>query len=374
MRLFLYSLVMLIPASDGAVYMIPRDQDLPQKVVRLEERFHKAWHQGDFDLIAQLLPQAERLESQLLKTLEDPRKTDREKEGLLSLLEITGGLRHNAARLVSSRSLRHRPEPRIEHLPDPKLISINPQEDGHAIITGAPGAAGDARARVVRVVNLFTADQAAALVRHDGSFKVWLVAPPGSSLQISTSMHEDLPEELRRGLASPWGLDLTNLREEFQGILQGDRSCSPGLILPVKRKTLAAQDEACFVKKLGKERWLFGTARLLRKRFDPGELGEVAITLSIRCESEEAIYDLIERRVDVHCGLTPLFDSTGNHMSAMRLLATHVLTPTGLPIETQTDLVGRRDDRGHIDIEPGPKGSRRASGRLNSAGGACRAV
>lgn len=169
-------------------------------------------------------------------------------------------------------------------------------------------------------------------------------------------MHEDLPEELRRGLASPWGLDLTNLREEFQGILQGDRSCSPGLILPVKRKTLAAQDEACFVKKLGKERWLFGTARLLRKRFDPGELGEVAITLSIRCESEEAIYDLIERRVDVHCGLTPLFDSTGNHMSAMRLLATHVLTPTGLPIETQTDLVGRRDDRGHIDIEPGPQG------------------
>jgi len=356
MKLLLYSLAVLIPASAGAVDVVYHDQDLPQKVVSLEEKLQGALHQGDYDLVSELLPQAERLESQLLEILEDPRRSARAKEGLPPLLEIISGLRRDAARLVADRSWRRRPQPSIERPPDPKLISVSPQEDGQAIITGAPKAAGDTRARIVRVVNLFTSDQAAALVRQDGSFKVRFVAPQGSSLQISTSMQEDLPEELRRGLTSPWGLDLTNLREEFQAIIQGDRSCSPGLILPVKRKNHVAQDEACFVRKLGKERWLFGTARLSRTRLSPGELGEAAITLSIRCESEGAARRLAERRFDVYCSLTPLFDENGTHLSAMRLLATHVLTPTGLPIETQTDLVGRRDHRGQFHMEPGPQG------------------
>jgi hypothetical protein len=345
MNLLLCSLVVLIPAAVSAGEMRQRDHDLPQKVVRLEEELHRALRQGDFDRIVELLPEAEHLESQLLEILEDPRRSDRAKEGLPPLLEIIGGLRRDAARLVADRGWRRRAQPRIERPPDPKLISVSPEEDGQAVITGA---AGDTRARIVRVVNLFTSDQAAALVRQDGSFKVRFLAPPGSSIQISTSMQEDLPEELRRGLASQWGLDLTNLREEFQGIIQGDRSCSPGLILPVKRKNPVTQDEACFVRKLGKEYWLFGTARLSRTRLKPGEIGEAAITMSIRCESEEAARRLANRRFDAHCGLTPLFNQNGMHLSAMRLLATHVLTPTGLPIETQTDLVGRRDPWGHF--------------------------
>ena len=356
MKLLFCSLAVLIPAAAGAGEMLHRDQDLPQKVVRLEEQLHGALRQGDFDRVTQLLPQAERLESQLLEIIEDPRRSVRAKEGLPPLLEIIRGLRRDAARLVADRSWRRRAHPRIEQSPDPKLISVSPEEDGQAVITGAPGAAGDTRARIVRVVNLFTSDQAAALVREDGSFKVRLVAPPGSSIQISTSMQEDLPEELRRGLASQWGLDLTNLREEFHGMIQGDRSCSPGLILPVKKKNPVAQDEACFVRRLGKERWLFGTTRLSRTRLNPGELGEAAITLSIRCESQAVARRLANRRFDAHCGLTPLFDNNGAHLSAMRLSATHVLTPTGLPIETQTDLVGRRDPLGHFHMEPGPQG------------------
>jgi DNA-binding beta-propeller fold protein YncE len=356
MKLLLYSLVMLIPASAGTVDRIFRDQDLHQKVVKLEETFHKAWRQGDFDLVAKLLPQAEGLESQLQEIMEDPRMNAREKEGFLPLLEITGGLRHDAARLVASRSWRRHPQPRIARSPNPKFILVNPEEDGQTFITGAPGAAGDTRARIVRAVNLFTSDQAAAWVRQDGSFRVRLVAPPGSVVQISTSMQEDLPEELRRGLASPWGFDLTNLREEFQGIIQGDHSCSPGLILPVKRKNAAAQDKACFVRKIGKERWLFGTASLSETRLEPGELGEAAISLSIRCESEGVARRLADQQFDADCGLAPLFDQDGKHLSAMRLLATHVLTPTGLPIETHIDLVGRRDDTGRFHMEPGPRG------------------
>lgn len=356
MRLFLYSLVMLIPASAGAGEMLHRDQDLPQKVTRLEEKLHAALDQGDFDRVTQLLPQAESLESRLLEILQDPRSTPRDRQGLPPLLESLGGLRRDAARFVAERSWRRQPPPRIERSPDPKLISVNPEEDGQTIIIGAPGAAGDTRARIVRVVNLFTSDQAAALVREDGSFKVRLVAPPGSSIQISTSMGEDLPEELRDGLASQWGLDLTGLREDFRGMIEGDRSCSTGLILPVKRKNPVAQDEACFVRKLGKEHLIFGTAHLSRTRLSPEELGEAAITLSIRCESEAAVRRLANHDFDVGCSLTPLFNRDGKQLSAMRLLATHVLTPTGLPIETQTDLVGQRDHTGRFHMEPGPQG------------------
>jgi DNA-binding beta-propeller fold protein YncE len=356
MKLFLYSLIILVPASAGAVDVVPGDQDLPQQVAGLEEKLHGALRQGDFDRVTQLLPQVERLESQLLEILQNPRRSAHVKEGLRPLLEIIRGLRRDAARLVASRSWRRRSQPRIERPPDPKLISVSSEEGGQAAVTGAPGAAGDSRARIVRIVNLFSADQAAAFVHKDGSFKVRLTAPLGSSIQISTSMQEDLPEELRRGLTSPWGLDLTSLREEFQGIIQGDRSCSPGLILPVKRKNPVAQDAACFVRKFGKDRWLFGTARLSETRLDPGELSEVTITLSVRCESEGAARRLANRYFDVHCSLTPLFDQDGKHLGAIRLLATHVLTPTGLPIETQTDLVGWSDHQGRIHVEPGPQG------------------
>jgi DNA-binding beta-propeller fold protein YncE len=321
----------------------------------LEEDFHRALHRGDFARITQLVPRVERLESQLLEILEDPRRSDREKDGLRLLPEIVAGLRRDAARLVAQRSWRLRAQPRIEQSPDPRLISVSPEEDGHAVIAGAPGAAADPRARIVRVVNLFTSDQAAALVREDGSFEVRLVAPPGSSIQISTSMQEDLPEELRRGLASQWGLELTNLREEFHGMIQGDRTCSPALIFPVSKNPVA-QNKACFVRKLGKERWLFGTARLARTHLNPGDVGEAAIILSIRCESERAAHGVAGQHLDAHCGLAPLFDNNGAHLSAMRLSATHVLTPTGLPIETQTDLVGRRDHHGRFHMEPGPQG------------------
>ena len=355
-KLLLCGFAVFVPAIAWTGEVFHRDLDLPQKVVRLEEQWHAALRQGDLDRITQLLPQAERLESQLLEILENPGSSVSEKKGLPPLLEVTRGIREDVARFVAERSWRRQPQPKIEHAPDPRLILVSPEEDGQTIITGAPRATGDRRARIVRVVNLFTSDQVAAWIRQDGSFKVRLVAPPGSVVQISTSMQEDLPEELRVGLASPWGLDLTNLREEFQGVIQSDHSCSPGLILPVKRRNAAAQDEACFVRKIGEERWLFGTASLSQAHLNPGELGEAAIVLSIRCESEEIARRLANQRFDVDCSLSPLFNQDGQQLSARRLLATHVLTPTGLPIETQIDLVGWRDPTGHFYMEPGPQG------------------
>lgn len=104
MKLLLCGLAVFIPAIAGAGEVLHRDQDLPQKVVRLEEEWHTALRQDDFDRVTRLLPQAERLESQLLEILEDPQRSAREKEGLPPLLEIIGGLRRDAARLVADRS------------------------------------------------------------------------------------------------------------------------------------------------------------------------------------------------------------------------------------------------------------------------------
>ena len=331
-------------------------QDLPARVARLEQEWRGALRQGDLEHVSQLLLQAERLEKKLVGILEDPRSTSLDREVLVPLLEIVGGLRHEGSRFVANRTWCDQVQPRIERPPNPRLIAIDPGRDGQTFIVGAPGAAGDTRARIVRVVNLLTANETAAWVRRDGSFQVRLVAPPGSPLQISTSMNEDVPEELRRDLDSPWGFDLTHLREEFRGIIPGDPSCSPGLILTVRQKNPGAKEQACFLRKIARQRWLFGAARLSQTRLNPGELGEVAITLSVRCESEETARHLTAQHFDVGCDLTPLFDPNGTHLAAMRLLATHVLTPTGLPIETHTDLVGRRDPQGQFHMEPGPRG------------------
>jgi DNA-binding beta-propeller fold protein YncE len=352
----LCTLALLLPAATcarGESYNVP---SLSAEVARLEQALRGALRQGELNQITQLLPQAERLEKRLLGVLENPQSTRLDRERVVPLLEIVGGLRHEASHFVAERNWRDQAQPRIERPPDPRLVVIDPGQNGDTFIVGAPGAAGDTRARIVRAANLLTADETAAWVRRDGSFHVRLVAPPGTPLQISTSMNEDVPEELRRGLDSPWGLDLSNLREEFRGIIPGDRSCSPGLILTVREENPGTQEQACFVRRIARQRWLFGTARLSQTRLKPGELGEVAITLSLRCESEEAARRLAARHFDVGCDLTPLFDPNGVHLSAMRLLATHVLTPTGLPIETHTDLVGRCDPQGRFHMEPGPRG------------------
>lgn len=99
--LLLCGLAVLTPAAASVGEMIPRDQDLPQKVVRLEEELHRALSQGDFDRVVELLPKAKRLESQLLEILEDSRRDAHAKEGLPLLLEIIVGLRRDVARLVA---------------------------------------------------------------------------------------------------------------------------------------------------------------------------------------------------------------------------------------------------------------------------------
>ena len=250
---------------------------------------------------------------------------------------------------------RRQPLPRIRVAPDPERISILPEKDGEASIVGSLGAAVDPHARLVRAVNLRTADQAAAIVRRDGSFRMRLMAPPGSDVQVFTSMLEDFPEGVRRRLGNDSGLEVTRLPEHVRGMIETDRTSSPGVILPVASKP-ASQGRSGFVIKIGPARWVFGHAEVLPARLTPGRSCSIRVTLHVRFETEAATGRADLRPPRVHPQLLPLFDKSGRQRSGVRIVATHVLTPTGLPIETHVDMVGRRDPQGEVRIEPGGQG------------------
>jgi len=130
--------------------------------------------------------------------------------------------------------------PRIESAPDPTRITIVPVDDGWAWVLGGPGAGADDRARMVRIINLSTADQVAAFVRADGSFGARLFAPPGSALQINTNMlrTEDLPWELQAAIRTRGKAALEDLRPESPGaeVIGGHVSSSSATIVQSVRR------------------------------------------------------------------------------------------------------------------------------------------
>jgi cytochrome c peroxidase len=249
--------------------------------------------------------------------------------------------------------------PKIEAAPHPEDLIVVPSEDGDAMVLGLPGAAGDERARIVRAVNLETADQVAALVRPDGSFRLEIFAPPGTHLQISTAIlgsldgRDGLLAELRAELEAPWGADPGRLREELRARIESDPTSSPGLILPISGEDSARTG---FARKLDGSRWLFGSARLVPGAIGPGGRFHADVEIVLRSDDGSIPRLASNRRPELDARLSPLFDRLGRQMSGMRLSATHVLTPTGIPIETHNDLQGRRGPDGRLTVEPGPPG------------------
>jgi hypothetical protein len=351
-KLLLCSLVMFLPVAVGASEVFDHEQDLGHKVAMLEEKLHRALHQGDFDQVMALLPEADHLESQLRKILEDPQRNARVKEKFLPLLEIIGELRRESDHFVTRRAWRHQRLPRIECSVDPKLISISTEDDGQAIIRGLPGAAGDMRARMVRIVNLSTADRVAALVKSNGAFEVKMFAPPSSWLQINTNMQrlEELGPEFEeilrfKGYVTPADLPHPEIFEEFFG---GHLTSSPAIIIPVSPKSAFSKGKVSFVRKVGHDFWVFGNARASKTELLPGDFVDLEVTLSV-VFGPKAENRRIPREPPAHGpGLHILFDKNGRQRSPGRQPISSVLTPTGLPIETH----------GEIVAEPRPDGKK----------------
>jgi len=331
------------------------EPDLGGRVARLEREIREARDRRDLQRIGELLPEAKRLETDLAAAIKQWRPGYPPKHELQELLNMVRHLHAEGSRLTTWRNWRKMPLPKIDLPPDPRRITIRPDADGMATITGSPGAARDKRSRLVRAVNLMTTDQGVAIVRTDGSFRVKLMAPPGSSVQISTALADELPEPVRRQFELGRTLHLDGPLRHVREILDGNRTTSPGLILPV-RVPGGKKGTTGFVSRLGREAWAFGTAELRRSRFKPGQAGEVRVALTMRFPSAEVARRAVRHRPTIDPILSPLFDARGRHRAGGRLLATHVLTPTGLPIESHADMAVHHDDRGRRHLAPGGPG------------------
>ena len=252
--------------------------------------------------------------------------------------------------------------PRVERAPDPRRITILPDDDGQAWVVGSAGAAADRRAQMVRIVNLRTADEVVVPARPDGSFTARLFAPPGSSLQISTNMlgGEELPPQIREAFRTEGHVAFAKGPEEVPNppfeFVRDHFTTSPGTIVPVRPDGESARGSVAFVKKVGPSLWYFGTARLSTREVSPGDSLHLDVRLSVVSGSQAVARNVPEETPTVALGLHSLFDAQGNQRPHVRLSASHILTPTGLGIETQNDLMAEPRPDGHKVWGPGGAG------------------
>jgi len=255
---------------------------------------------------------------------------------------------------ANTQPFEHRPDwrrerlPRIEAAPDPALVTVVPQKDGWTRVEGAPGAAVDGRARLVRVINLRTADEVAAPVRSDGSFAARLFSPPGSTLQINTNMMEtgDLSPEIEQTFLTDGQIVLSDMsgpeREMVGGMFGGDMSSSPGTLFPVELDAEQSAEWVPFVKKIGPNLWYFGKARLSEKHVRHGDAVRLDIELHVVFESENVARGAFREPPVIEPGFHILFDKRGHQRPHNRLSISHLLTPTGLPIEAHNEMLAEQ--------------------------------
>jgi DNA-binding beta-propeller fold protein YncE len=252
--------------------------------------------------------------------------------------------------------------PRIDLPPDPSLIGVLAGENGSAQVTGAPGAAVDRRVRLVRVINLRTADEVVAPVRPDGSFEARLFAPPGSTLQINTSMMEmgDLPPEIEEPILSKGQIVLSEMtppqREILGGMLTGNVSSSPGTLIPVPQERDDSSEWHPFVRKIGRNLWYFGRGRTSTRAALPGEPVQLEVELHVVFESERAARNAPREPPVIEPGFHILFDEKGRQRAHNRLSVSHLLTPTGLPIEAHDEIMAEPRPDGQLEWHPGGSG------------------
>ncbi len=281
---------------------------------------------------------------------------------------ITLALVLGASSLAYEEPFEHGPDwrrarlPRIDVPPDPSLIRIVSEEIDFARVVGAAGAAVDRRARLVRVINLRTADEAVAPVRPDGSFEVRLFAPPGSTLQVNTNMMEigDLPPEIEEPILSKGQIVLSDMsgphREILGGMLSGDISSSPGTMIPVVHDSGDSREWHPFVRKIGPNLWYFGRTRASTRAAFPGEPVELEVELHVVFESERAARNAFREPPVIEPGFHILFDQKGRQRAHNRLSVSHLLTPTGLPIEAHNEMLAERLPGGRREWHPAGSG------------------
>lgn len=277
---------------------------------------------------------------------------------LVTCWAVVGRLTPAAAPPESGRQIeaeghgwRRQRAPRIDAGPDPERIRVEPDADGLAWVTGTPRAAGERTARLARVVNLSTGDEVVTGVREDGAFRVRMPAPPGSWLQINTSMMppEDLPPEIRDTFERTGAIALTDIEgppaEWIRDMVAGNVTSSPATIIRVSSPANAFP----FVRRIGPRFYCFGLGRLTAPASPRERMVELDMEVRAVFETEAQARAEVGGRIGLGFGLRSMFDAQGRQRPSKRLSAAHVLTPTGLPIETHGEMLA----------EPRPDGTKR---------------
>ena len=255
---------------------------------------------------------------------------------------------------------RERRLARIDIPPDPSRIQITPQANGLSHVVGLPGAAADPRARTVRVLNLATTDQVAVPVRPDGSFHAELFAPPGTALQINSSMQrlDDLPPEAA-GAVRQDGSVVPTARfpdELFDGVIGQHPTSSPGLILSVRSPKLSPTATTAFATRVGKDLRLWGKTQLSTTQANSGASVSLSVTLTTASGASAGQRSLPRQSPRMEIRIHRLFDERGRQHAHGRQPVSSVLTPSGLPIETHGEIIAERHPDGHREWHLGPTG------------------
>lgn len=213
----------------------------------------------------------------------------------------------------------HRNDP-----PRSALISIEAiDEGGIATVRGATGAADGVA--LISVVNLQTGQVAEGFSAADGSFAIRMFAPPGTSLAV----HQDLTSHGIRTLA-PATVVRAPIAGEDQGVFAasgvvgGD---SPWGTDPATVSSVGFVD----TQKL----WLTGT--LDSTNWAAGQSGTLegrAVLYSMNVPD----INLATMELDGYVALERIFDAQGNQEHAFPEAMSHVLTPTGFPVERRLSI------------------------------------
>ena len=200
----------------------------------------------------------------------------------------------------------------VDHPPPiASLITVGtPAPDGTTTVFGAPGAV-PAQA-VVLVASLAYADPDFVRANEDGSFDAEIPAAPGDIIQIR------------------YRVDLV-FNPNVEGNLL-NKTHWPGTLVGVPQSEPASGfSSAYFHNVAGGILHGFASGTVSETRLAAGESTRVAGTIAFRIPAGAVAPLAGSYRAEI--SLSPLFDAGGNQVSAGTDYISHLLTPTGLPIE-----------------------------------------
>ena len=243
-------------------------------------------------------------------------------------------------------TLLDEPRPPLFQLPLPRADRIEvgqPDDDGFATVTGAAGAVEPYSE--VAVVNVSAYTLATASAGADGAFVTQLFAPPGSSVLVKYDPDGDRIARLWKGAI---GEELVADLSEVNPL--------PGTILyvgkprPGENGIQEFHSVGAFRSEIPKGWagwWLSGTMEV----FDGDAGQQMQITANLRVTSKELNAQWLNSRsrpLMAHVGLRSLFGADGQAKPWGIWFNAHLFTPTGLPIEVESD--GETRGVGSVEI------------------------